>query len=282
MSIEVPSWFDADYYAQQRIEQMNDTGLDGKTDWNVASYENRLAKYNMTPYEDFVYCNGADSLAMTNISPNPLFNVQEYLTALAKFANDTGYIYSGYTAGQWTAQKAMEHMFNDYHVSAWDHFTLAGQFDLVNPSNSFDISAYYGELVNYRNNYTDPQTGAKGWEGRADWTVQDVVNENIWGEINPVQGLYEQTIGTGITATPVPVSQKVTTDVEWNPWVPVTNKPQPEPVQPTPSPDWTGGGSSSSSSGGADTPALPSEETTKEIRGCYQTNSLIFSLDPFT
>lgn len=120
MATSAPGWFDASYYAQQKIEQMNLTKWQGKIDWNKASYEAELTSLNRTPYEDFVVTNDTHNLQFTNISPNPLFNVQEYLIALANFANETGYTYPGYAAEQWTAQKAMEHMFNDYHVSAWD------------------------------------------------------------------------------------------------------------------------------------------------------------------
>lgn len=252
MSLETPAWFDPTYYATQKIEQMNLTEYQGKKDWDLASYRADLASRNLTPYEDFLRINDLQDLRYTNISPNPLFNVGEYLTALAEFANDSGYSYSGYPQGQWTAQKAMEHMFNDYHVSAWDHFTLAGQYDLVNPSNAFDITAYYQQLTAWRNSYVDPDTGLVGWEGKTNWTIRDVIDDNIWDEISPVEGLYGEAAGSGIHAQNVPASKWVTVDEDWNPWVSPDEPDEPSKPQPKP-PYWP------DYSGGTDTPDTPDD-----------------------
>ncbi|MBD5553516.1 MAG: hypothetical protein HDQ44_04175, partial [Desulfovibrio sp.] len=241
MSAETPLWFDATYYAEQKLDQMSLIKWDGKTGWTYSAYLDELAKYDVTPYENFVASNEVHNLRLTNLSPNPLFNVNEYLTALADYANRTNYSYPGYKAGEWTAQKAMEHMFNDYHVSAWDHFTLAGQYNLINPSNDFDITAYYDELTAWRNSYVDPKTGAKGWEGRTDWTRLDVIEDNIWNETNPIEGLFGEAAGSGIRPQAVAASQRVTVDSDWNPWVEVETSTPVTPTRP--------GGSSSSGSG---------------------------------
>lgn len=254
-----PAWFDEAHYYGQRVHQLNVVKFYGRDDWTDASFRAELARRNITAYQDFEICNDASNLQFTNISPNPLFNVLEYLTALAQYANANGYSCPGYEAGKWTAQKAMEHIFRDYHVSAWDHFTLAGQYDLINPSNAFDIKAHYERLTAQRNNYVDPETGLRGWEGRADWTFEDVLDDCVWAEVNPIAGLWEDGSASGIVISRVPDGEAVAVDPGWNPWPgPVAQPDAPEQSKPS---IWPGDSISSDGEDGADPDgAAPGEQ----------------------
>lgn len=149
-----PAWFDENYFATQKLLQMQilgDTAPDGATPLEqvnaaIAEY-NASTGANVTLFSNFEACNtsayGAGVLnSAINVSPNALFDVPYYLTALAAYANESGYTATGYAAGEWTAQTVLQHMFNDGHMSAWDHFKDAGLDAMINPSADFNTAAY--------------------------------------------------------------------------------------------------------------------------------------------
>lgn len=268
MVLSTPSWFDEDFYARQKVDQMNAISYLGKNDWTRAGFESELARFNVTAYENFVYCTSLQDPAQTSLSPNPLFNVQEYLIALANFANSSGYAYEGYPTGQWTADMVLAHMLKDYQVSPWEHFYRSGQADGVNPSNAFDISAYYDALADRINAFTDPQTGASGYQGRTDWTGAELALQTAINNINPFEVMAANPIAA-IAPVEVSPEDRVEPVAGWNPWTALDNPESPQPPDAPsvpsdrpgssdesvkPGPSQPGDGSGDSAPGKPDTP----------------------------
>lgn len=181
-----PAWFDVDYFAAQKILQMQVLGQEVPAgDTPTAQLNTAIAEYNaennanVTPFTNFEACNTSDYIAdipmsAVNVSPNPMFDVAYYLTAVAANANAKGYTADGYPAGEWTADSVLEHMFNDFHISAWDHFKAGGLDDMINPSADFNTAAYIAAKAE--------ATGV---------TETEVIDQMKADGLNPVQDYFE-------------------------------------------------------------------------------------------
>ncbi len=91
----------------------------------------------------------------------------EYLTAKAESAERSGRGAGYEGSNAWTAESVLRY-FNDHGITAWDHFTTAGQFEGVNPSNAMDLSEFLtrkGRPVQTKCNSMD----------RDDWTPESVL-----------------------------------------------------------------------------------------------------------
>lgn len=201
--MSVPAWFDEATYLKNKVYQLNSIAWQDKTDWTTDSFLAELAKYEATPYEHFVAQGNAE-----NVSPNGWFNVAEYLKAKAEQMNAENYK----ERTDWTEASVLEEM-NSFNVSAWEHYTLVGQFEGVNPSNSFDTSAYFDAKATLLNN--------AAWEGRTDWTAKDI--QEIFREagINPIMDALAVSQDQQIGNPSVPADEQVTTN--FNPYAPAVS-----------------------------------------------------------
>lgn len=145
-------WFNSDYYATQKVAQMNAIAWQGKTDWDVASYQQELASWQgtgVTALQNFEACNtlgytSSITAADINVAPNKYFDVPVYLQNVADYANSANWTDPAYTqvgAGEWTAQNVLSYMVSK-GISAWAHYTTEGMANGINPSNIFDTNAY--------------------------------------------------------------------------------------------------------------------------------------------
>ena len=152
-----PRWFNADYYATQKVNQMNKIDwapewLAGKgTEWNEYLYREYLKEYRLpdgqpvTAYENFLACNTQDyapeiELSAVNVSCNSYFDVNYYAGQVAEWANSTGAY--GNARAAWTADSVTAYLFNELRMSLWEHFRTIGLEQQLNPSASFDTHAY--------------------------------------------------------------------------------------------------------------------------------------------
>ena len=89
--LTVPAWYNDNYYINEKVDECNTIrfGDAGQLPWTAESVRSFLAAANgeadyqpWMGYENFVSNGNAE-----NCSPNPLFNVMEYLTAKANQLN---------------------------------------------------------------------------------------------------------------------------------------------------------------------------------------------------
>ena len=180
--LTTPNWYNDDTYIKDKVAECNVIrfGDAEQLPWTAESVRSFLAAANgeadyqpWMGYENFVSNGNAE-----NCSPNPLFNVMEYLTAKANQLNalDEGAGYEGSNA--WTAESVLRY-FNDHGITAWDHFTTAGQFEGVNPSNAMDLSEFLANKA--------AQCNAMKFDGKTDWTPESVLEYYRANGLNAVE-----------------------------------------------------------------------------------------------
>lgn len=190
-----PKWFDEGYYAQQKVAQMNAIDFDsawlaangnGATAWTTELYQQYLAQYTLDgqhfdAYQNFEACNGSGyaadiTIGDINVSPNKYFNVGQYCQALADYANVPGNYEQTAPEGGWTAQNVLQHMLDQYHISAWDHFNANWDTLNIDPSSLFDMGDYFA------------QRAAAMGEGA---TAEDAKAAIKASGLNPIQDYFE-------------------------------------------------------------------------------------------
>lgn len=227
-----PAWFDPEYYAAQKEEQMNVIKYRGQDDWTVESYKAELENfrddmgeplYGETvedkAFTNFLACNGADYSASVarsglNVAPNEYFNVGVYLQNLANYY--TSHEQPGAPAGGWTIDSVLQYLYSDLHMSAWEHYTTVGMYANIDPSNEFSTRAYMRARVNAMNS-VENSNGTTGWAGRNDWTLEDVQKMFADADLNPVMDFYEH--GDKIfKIKPEASAHQVELPENWTPW----------------------------------------------------------------
>lgn len=200
-----PAWFNEEYFAGQKIAQMTALGQtipDGATaveqvnaaiaQWNASHADQSVANL----FDNFEACNTEGYITSVvnrnqiNVSPNELFDVTYYLTALAKNANDTGY--AGAPEGGWTAQSVLQNMYQGGY-SAWTHFMGDGLDRMIDCSSSFNTKAYLDDKA-----------------AATEQTVDQVIAQMKADGLNPVMDYYLNGQALGITAKPVTTPLDVT------------------------------------------------------------------------
>ncbi len=208
--LTTPNWYNDDTYIKDKVAECNVIrfGDAEQLPWTAESVRSFLAAANgeadyqpWMGYENFVSNGNAE-----NCSPNPLFNVMEYLTAKANQLNalDEGAGYEGSNA--WTAESVLRY-FNDHGITAWDHFTTAGQFEGVNPSNAMDLSEFLANKA--------AQCNAMKFDGKTDWTPESVLEYYRANGLNAVEVAVN---ASDPNVVAVPASEAVTVPAGETPW----------------------------------------------------------------
>ncbi len=208
--LTTPNWYNDDTYIKDKVAECNVIrfGDAEQLPWTAESVRSFLAAANgeadyqpWMGYENFVSNGNAE-----NCSPNPLFNVMEYLTAKANQLNalDEGAGYEGSNA--WTAESVLRY-FNDHGITAWDHFTTAGQFEGVNPSNAMDLSEFLTRKA--------AQCNEMQFDDRDDWTPESVLAYYQEHGINAVEVAVN---ASDPNVVAVPASEAVTVPAGETPW----------------------------------------------------------------
>lgn len=231
----IPEWFDPDHYAGEKVKQMNDIQYLGRSDWERESYKAELVAWRDSAgnplgtgsvddlaFINFKACNGVNydpSVARQNlnVSPNEYFDVYVYLENLAKYATKTQM--EGAPLEGWTANSMLAHLYNDLHISAWEHYTTVGMFAGINPSNAFDTDAYLAARVEAMNTRTVNDT-LIGWEGRTNWKVSEIKELMQKSGINPIMDMYtDGAKNFNLTAVAPPADEQVAEPENWNAWI---------------------------------------------------------------
>ena len=191
-----PKWFDADIYMANKLAQMQESD----PAYTLTQLEAALADAGLTPYEHFVTY-GADE----EVSPNADFNAEAYY--IAKAAQFNGVKPSEVTESQ---VQEMVKAFDDAGLNAWEHYQLYGTAEGVNPSNSFDTSAYMDAKLAQMQK-TDP-----------DYTMAQLEAAFAEAGLSALEHYYLYGQDEGITATAVSGDEVI----------PAEPKPDPDPVVP--------------------------------------------------
>lgn len=173
-----PAWFDEYTYLASKLNQLKSAGV--TTYSTINQVKAAIEAAGWTTYNHF----SAYSLA-ERTSPNQYFNTNEYLAAKAK-----------QLGGTWTAEKVALAFQTAGFNNAYDHFAKYGWAENVNPSNAFDVSAYFDLKVK--------QTGM---------TLDQVKAAFAAAGLDPIS--HYETYGkseTGISVTAVPTAEQVAAD----------------------------------------------------------------------
>lgn len=201
-------WFDEDFFAGQKLAQMGvlgqtvpTTGTNVQKLQAVIDAYNSAENANVTIESNFKACNQSGYITSVvdksaiNVSPNALFDVRYYLTALAENANETGYTADGIAAGGWTAENVLQTMYNSGY-SAWTHFMNDGLDRMIDCSSSFNTKAYLEDKA-----------------AATDQTVEQVIAQMKAAGLNPVMDYFENGQDLGIELKPVTTPLTVTMPV---------------------------------------------------------------------
>ena len=194
MAVEVPVWFEEKNYLNNKAVQLNATKFNDKTDWTADSALAAIEAAGMSAYEHFVAYGNVE-----NISPNPMFNVAEYLAAKAAQLNSD----PDEPKSDWTEADVLA-AFNDAGLTAWDHYTQYGMYEGINPSNQFDASAYFtAKLAQLQ--AAEPDKG---------WTEESMLDAFKEAGLNPLEHYAQYGKDEGLSVPPVPSDERVVTDFD--------------------------------------------------------------------
>ena len=212
--LTVPAWYNDNNYINEKVNECNNIkfgAVEGEefTPWTAETVRDFMAGVNNeASYSPWMgYDNFVESGNAENCSPNPLFNVMQYVTAKAAQLNSlndgAGY---GDHANNWTAQLVLDY-FNAHDITAWDHFTTAGQFEGVNPSNAMDLSEFLTKKA--------AQCNEMQFDNREDWDEQAVLDYYQQHGINAVMVAVSDSDPNVVA---VPEADQVTPPVGITPW----------------------------------------------------------------
>ncbi len=212
--LTVPAWYNDNNYINEKVNECNNIkfgAVEGEefTPWTADSVRDFIAGVNNeASYSPWMgYDNFVESGNAENCSPNPLFNVMQYVAAKANQLNSlndgAGY---GDHANNWTAQLVLDY-FNAHDITAWDHFTTAGQFEGVNPSNAMDLSEFLANKA--------AQCNAMKFDGKTDWTPESVLEYYRANGLNAVEVAVN---ASDPNVVAVPASEAVTVPAGETPW----------------------------------------------------------------
>ncbi len=212
--LTVPAWYNDNNYINEKVNECNTIkfgAVEGEefTPWTADSVRDFIAGVNNeASYSPWMgYDNFVESGNAENCSPNPLFNVMQYVAAKANQLNSlndgAGY---GDHANNWTAQLVLDY-FNAHDITAWDHFTTAGQFEGVNPSNAMDLSEFLAKKA--------AQCNEMKFDNREDWDEQAVLDYYQQHGLNAVMVAVSDSDPNVVA---VPEADQVTPPVGITPW----------------------------------------------------------------
>lgn len=194
MAVEVPTWFEEKNYLNNKASQLNAVNFDDKNDWTADSALAAIEAAGMSAYEHFVAYGNTE-----NISPNPMFNVAEYLAAKAAQLNSD----PDEPKSDWTEADVLA-AFNAAGLTAWDHYTQYGAYEGVNPSNQFDTSDYFtAKLAQLQ--AAEPDKG---------WTEESMLAVFKESGLNPLEHYAQYGKDEGLSAPTVPADERVITDFD--------------------------------------------------------------------
>ena len=185
--LTVPAWYNDDHYISEKVDECNTIKFGDQSDWNADSVKAALASaFGEETYAPWMgYDNFVSNGNAENCSPSQYFVVSEYLAAKAAQLNEIQYE----DKTDWDQAKVLD-AFRAANISAWDHYTTTGQQEGINPSNAFDNDAFFTAKCAILNAWQN-KDGTVGYEGKDDWTKDDVIAVFQSLGINPIMNQPE-------------------------------------------------------------------------------------------
>jgi len=191
------SHVDTSFYLAQKLAQLQKSGAKTSTGANYTTVQEVAAAFanaGLTAAQHFTQFGQFEGL-----SPNANFDVAQYYGFKANQLNATNVAKPG--GGAWTALD-VELNFIQSKISAWNHFVQFGFKEGVNPSNAFDLEAYYASKAANLNSKGSTNAGAA-------WTGATVKAFFISNNIEPISHFIDFGRTEGVTVTAVPANQQV-------------------------------------------------------------------------
>ncbi len=217
--LTVPAWYNDNYYINEKVDECNTIkfgAVEGEefvpwTDQTVRDFiagaHGESAYAPWMGYDNFVSNGNAE-----NCSPSRYFVVSEYLAAKAAQLNEIQYE----DKTDWDQAKVLD-AFRAANISAWDHYTTTGQQEGINPSNAFDNDAFFTAKCAILNAWQN-EDGTVGYEGKDDWTKDDVIAVFQSLGVNPIMNQPENPDAASLVID-VPTDEQVSGG-SFNPWGP--------------------------------------------------------------
>ena len=178
-----PKWFDESTYFANKANQLKAVNPAKYGLWNGSTVRDYFLKNGIDAYTHFNENGNAE-----NVSPNSMFNPQQYLQYKADQLN--GIQYEG--RDNWTVAEVQQ-AFDAAGLTAWDHYVTAGNTEGVNPSDKFDVAAYYDAKANQLNKVK--------YDDRENWTADDVKAAFAEAGITALEHYYTSGKTEGVKVT---------------------------------------------------------------------------------
>ena len=159
-----PKWFEEDYYLEQKLAQLQATDKSWASK-DVDDVKSAFTAAGLTAYEHFVAYGNAEW-----VSPNSAFDVNYYLASKAVQCNNIAA--DGKT--DWTIQDVVDAL-EAAGLSAWEHYTLYGAAEGVDPSADFSTDQYFQDKLVQLNK-----------EDGGGWTLDAVKAAFVESGLNPL------------------------------------------------------------------------------------------------
>lgn len=159
-----PKWFEEDYYLEQKLAQLQATDKSWANK-DVDDVKSAFTAAGLTAYEHFVAYGNAEW-----VSPNSAFDVNYYLASKAVQCNNIAA--DGKT--DWTVKDVVD-AFEAAGLSAWEHYTLYGAAEGVDPSADFSTDQYFQDKLVQLNK-----------EDGGGWTLDSVKAAFVESGLNPL------------------------------------------------------------------------------------------------
>ncbi len=178
-----PKWFDESTYFANKAEQLKAVSPAEYGSWNGSTVRDYFLKNGIDAYAHFNESGNAE-----NVSPNSMFNALQYLQYKADQLNEIQY--DG--RDNWTVAEVQQ-AFDAAGLTAWDHYVTAGNTEGVNPSDKFDVAAYYDAKADQLNKVK--------YDDRENWTADDVKAAFAEAGITALEHYYASGKTEGVKVT---------------------------------------------------------------------------------
>lgn len=178
-----PKWFDESTYFANKANQLKAVNPAKYGLWNGSTVRDYFLKNGIDAYTHFNENGNAE-----NVSPNSMFNPQQYLQYKADQLN--GIQYEG--RDNWTVAEVQQ-VFDAAGLTAWDHYLAYGSAEGVNPSSDFNVAAYYEAKATQLNKVKQ--------DGRTDWTADDVKAALAEAGLTAMEHYYAYGMSEGVKVT---------------------------------------------------------------------------------
>lgn len=191
----IPAWFNANDYFRNKLAALN--AADNLQTWNDLTLRAAFSNAGYDLDADGMYQHYTDFGQYEGVSPNALFNVDEYLYAKAVqyYAQDGTLdiknVTSQHAYSMWLAISSIG-------MTPWQHYLQYGAAEGINPSASFDSTAY----LNAKLAQLQSAEPSKGWTLDS---LQTTLND---AGLTPLEHYYEYGISEGLS--PIPVTSGIT------------------------------------------------------------------------